>query len=119
MRFTGSDRGLHGRLAEAYVHMGSSAKVSADVFSVIGYVYDSKAYCLNCIVDALKKDGLVYRHFRVTNLDDTLDSLALHKEIERNDVWEYDTSEVPKEILSCDTEYDIDICTVCDTIIGV
>jgi hypothetical protein len=92
--------------------------VSAEVFSVIGYVYNTKPYCLNCIVDVLKKDGLIYRHFRVENLDKTLDTLALHKEIERADVWEYDTSEVPKEILSCDTEYDIDICMTCDTIIS-
>ena len=93
--------------------------MSADIFSVIGYTYNAKAYCLNCIVDVLKDDGLVYKRTEVKSLEKTLDRLALTKEIERADVWEYDNSDVPKEILSCDTEYDIDICKVCDTIIGV
>jgi hypothetical protein len=93
--------------------------VSADIFSVIGYTYNAKAYCLNCIVDVLKGDGLVYKRTEVKSLENTLDRLAFAKEIERADVWEYDNSDVPKEILSCDTEYDIDICGVCDTIIGV
>lgn len=87
-------------------------------YTVIGYAYNGNTYCDKCVVDALKKNGDVYRKHIVTDLDKTLDALSENKGHDRHDVWEFPNAEVPKEIFDIDTEYDIDICKICDKIIG-
>lgn len=92
--------------------------MNATDFDVVGYVYNVNVYCTKCVVDVLKKDGWVHKRAVVKDLNKTLDVLANTKNIDRVDPWEYDTSELPKEILRCDKEYDIDICVSCGTVIG-
>lgn len=87
-------------------------------FEVIGYVYKGNSYCAHCIVSAMKKHGDVYRGQDVKDVDMTINSLYENKGYDRYDVWEAPNNEVPKEILDIDTEYDIDICKICDKIIG-
>lgn len=87
-------------------------------YPVIGYAYKETTYCTECIVKALKDSGDVYEKFNVVDLNATLDTLAETYETDRNDVWDLPNTMVPKEIFDIDTEYDIDICKICDRIIG-
>lgn len=87
-------------------------------FEVIGYAYRGNTYCKDCIVQALKRHGDVYRKHPVVDLEATLNALYENKGYERYDVWDSPNDDVPKEIFDIDMEYDIDICKICDKIIG-
>ena len=88
------------------------------VYAVIGYAYRGHTYCDKCIVTSLKKHGDVYRKHDVQDLDITLDAIGENKGYDRHNVWDSPNHEVPKEILDIDTDYDVDICKICDKIIG-
>lgn len=87
-------------------------------YQVVGYEYHDKSYCKNCIVDVLKKQGDLYRKFEVTDINETLDHLADSRGLDRHDIWETMNTEVPKEIFDIDAEYELDLCSSCDNILG-
>lgn len=87
-------------------------------FAIVGYSYNMSSYCTKCVVDALKNDGLVFRGAVVSNIEHTLDKLSEYHDIDRKDVWDYDNADMPKPIYTCDAEYDLDICEMCDRIIS-
>ncbi len=65
----------------------------------------------------MKKKGDIYRKHHVDDLDATLEVLSEAKGVDRLAVWDYSNTDVPKVIFDVDSEYSIDICSICDIII--
>jgi len=86
-------------------------------FKTVGYTYNNKTYCLDCIIGAMKANGDIYRKHHVSDLDATLEVLSEAKGVDRLAVWDYSNTDIPKVIFDVDSEYSIDICSICDIII--